>query len=278
MVILVKNKKLILLYIVAFLFSVCIIYTFVYSLNYMKDKKSIEEQIETINEIVTIDEIPTNENTVIVENEIEPPTTNPYWDFINVNLLDVDLKNLKSKNNDTVGWIKVNGTNINYPFVQTTDNSYYLTHSFNKSFNYAGWVFLDYRNNPSLLNNKNSIIYAHGRVDKTMFGSLKNVLNDSWLNNSNNYIVRISNDYENSLWQVFSTYSTLKTNDYLKTNFNSSDEFVNFIDMLKVRSNHNYDIDVNENDRILTLSTCYTGKDDRVVLHAKLIKVEKKSN
>ena len=49
---------------------------------------------------------------------------------------------------------------INYPFVQTSDNDYYLNHSFNKKYNDAGWVFMDYRNNASNFD-KNTILYAH---------------------------------------------------------------------------------------------------------------------
>ena len=66
-----------------------------------------------------------------------------------------DLKNI---NTDIKGWIQVNGTSIDYPFVQTNDNKYYLNHSLDKSKNSAGWVFLDYRNNLSL-QEKNTIIY-----------------------------------------------------------------------------------------------------------------------
>ena len=73
-----------------------------------------------------------------------------------MNMIDINFNELKNINNDVKGWIKVNGTNINYPFVQSKNNKYYLTHSFDKSYNSAGWLFLDYRNN-----NKNTIIYAH---------------------------------------------------------------------------------------------------------------------
>ena len=61
-----------------------------------------------------------------------------------------NLKDSKSKNNDTIGWIKVNNTNIDYPFVQSNDNNYYLTHNFNKKKTSSGWVFLDKRNNKNL--------------------------------------------------------------------------------------------------------------------------------
>lgn len=56
--------------------------------------------------------------------------------------------------------IQVNGTNINYPFVQTTNNSYYLEHSFYKSKNTAEWIFLDYRNNISNLDKERVVLHA----------------------------------------------------------------------------------------------------------------------
>ena len=188
-------------------------------------------------------------------------------------MLNVDFSELKKINNNVKGWIQVNGTNINYPFVQANDNKYYLTHSFDKSWNSAGWLFLDYRNNYT--NNKNTIIYAHGRNDKTMFESLRTVLTKNWLSNTNNYVIKISTEKENSLWQIFSTYHIPTTSDYLQTNFESDIEYQEFLDMIKNRSSYNFNTSVNSNDNILTLSTCYNNS-DKIVVHAKLIKKEQK--
>ena len=235
------------------------------------DSNKTNYEITNIQENINVEEIQDTENTEIIEPVIEVPKENPYWDYINMNMINVDFSDLKRTNPDVVGWLKVNGTNINYPFVQSSDNDYYLTHSFNKSYNGGGWVFLDYRNNGT--NNKNTIIYAHGRSDKTMFGTLKNVLNNGWLNNTNNYVIKISTETENSLWQVFSVYRIPTTSDYLQTNFNDDIEYKNFLDMIKDRSGHNFDTNVASTDNILTLSTCYNNS-DKMVVHAKLIKKE----
>ena len=237
------------------------------------DSNKTNYEITNIQENINVEEIQDTENTEIIEPIIEVPKENPYWDYINMNMINVDFNSLKRTNPDVVGWLKVNGTNINYPFVQSSDNDYYLTHSFNKSYNGGGWVFLDYRNNGT--NNKNTIIYAHGRSDKTMFGTLKNVLNNGWLNNTNNYVIKISTETENSLWQIFSVYRIPTTSDYLQTNFNDETEYQNFLDMIKDRSNHNFDTNVASTDNILTLSTCYNNS-DKMVVHAKLIKKENK--
>lgn len=237
------------------------------------DSNKTNYEITNIQENINVEEIQDTENTEIIEPVIEVPKENPYWDYINMNMINVDFNGLKRTNPDVVGWLKVNGTNINYPFVQSNDNDYYLTHSFNKSYNGGGWVFLDYRNNGT--NNKNTIIYAHGRSDKTMFGTLKNVLNNGWLNNTNNYVIKISTETENSLWQIFSVYRIPTTSDYLQTNFNDETEYQNFLDMIKDRSSHNFDTNVASTDNILTLSTCYNNS-DKIVVHAKLIKKENK--
>lgn len=237
------------------------------------DSNKTNYEITNIQENINVEEIQDTENTEIIEPVIEVPKENPYWDYINMNMINVDFNGLKRTNPDVVGWLKVNGTNINYPFVQSSDNDYYLTHSFNKSYNGGGWVFLDYRNNGT--NNKNTIIYAHGRSDKTMFGTLKNVLNNGWLNNTNNYVIKISTETENSLWQIFSVYRIPTTSDYLQTNFNDETEYQNFLDMIKDRSSYNFDTNVASTDNILTLSTCYNNS-DKIVVHAKLIKKENK--
>ncbi len=241
-------------------------------ISWLIDSSKTDKQIETITENTKIEEKEDTEDTVIIEQEV--PKEDPYWDYINMNLIDVDLKELKQKNPDTIGWIKVNGTNINYPFVQTNNNDYYLNHSFDKTSNQAGWVYLDYRNNKNLLN-KNNIIYAHGRQDKTMFGSLKYILESTWIGNKDNYVIKISTEESNTLWQVFSIYTIPTTNDYIQTDFINDKEFLNLANKLTKRSKHDFKTQVLETDKILTLSTCYDDT-NKTVLHAKLIKYEQK--
>ena len=122
-------------------------------------------------------------------------------------------------------------------------------------------MFLDYRND--IYKDKNIVIYAHDRKDKTMFGTLKNVFK------KDNQLIKIYLKDKTYTYQVFSTY-TIKTEDYYITTDFSNISFSNFIKTIKKRSNHNYNINVNNNDYILTLSTCYT-KDKKLVVHAKRI-------
>ncbi len=264
-----KNLIALLIFLVAFVF---LIKSGVDVINYFIDASNTTSEIEEIENIVKIEEVSDNENTEIIEQPEEIDERNPYWDYIKMNLINVNFDELLSLNNETKGWIQVNGTNINYPFVQTDNNDYYLTHSFNKNYNQAGWVFMDYRND-TVNYDRNTILYAHGMNNQTMFGSLRNILSSSWYNNTDNHVIKLSTPTENTLWQVFSVYHIETTNDYIQTEFASDEEYQQFLDMLKARSAVEFDTTVNATDKILTLSTCY-NKTDKVVMHAKLIKRE----
>ena len=239
--------------------------------NWFNDNNKVDNITEDILENVKVKEKKDNENT---EN-INPPEDkwNDYWDYIKMNLLEIDFNQLLKRNSDTVGWIEVKGTNINYPIVQTTDNNYYLTHAFDKTENEAGWVFMDYRND-SVNFNQNTIIYAHSRLTGSMFGSLKNILNSSWYTNKNNHIIRLSTPTENTMWQVFSVYTIPKESYYITPSFNSNEAYLEFLNTIKSRSEVEFSAEVNTNDKILTLSTCKDNFGNRVVMHAKLIKKE----
>lgn len=273
-----KNKKRKIVNVVVIVIIIVCIFNIINSLYHIfiwkQEGDEIKNQVEELVDIGKPTEVveDSNDNIEVIEQEEKIEEVNPYWEYMKMNLISVDFADLKEANSDTVGWIQVNGTNINYPFVQTENNTYYLTHAFDKSYNSAGWVFLDYRNNKNLTD-KNNILYAHGRLDSTMFGSLRNALTNGWLDNKNNYVFKTSTEKENSIWQVFSVYRIPVTSDYLKISFTNDDDFLNFANMLKDRSEHKFDTSISKNDKILTLSTCYDDK-LRVVLHAKLIKKE----
>lgn len=177
----------------------------------------------------------------------------------------INFQELKQKNSDTVAWLKVNGTDIEYPIVQTTDNKYYLTNSFDKTYNKAGWPFIDYRNKLDGTD-KNIIIYGHNRRDGSMFESLKNTLTDEWYNEEENRKVIFITERQKALYEVFSVYKVKEEDYYMQTQFQ---DFGDFIKTIKGRSTKNFNVEVKENDQILTLSTCDDNSQYRLVLHAK---------
>lgn len=210
---------------------------------------------------------------VVEDTELVNPPENKqdmYYSFVDMPLMSVDFDDLLKTNPNTKAFLKVNGTNVNYPVVQASDNKYYLTHAFDNSKNGGGWVFLDYRNNMDHLSD-NTIIYGHGRKNGTIFGSLKKIVNPSWYENSSNYTIYVSTPKENTLWQVFSVYKVPNETYYLISKFGSEESHQKFINTMLERSIHNFNTQVTTKDKLLTLSTCW-NHDVKVVLHAKLIK------
>lgn len=191
----------------------------------------------------------------------------------NYPILNVDFQDLVSKNEDTVGWIKVNNTNINYSVVQTTDNDFYLTHNFYKKTNSAGWIFADYRNDLDELD-INTVIYGHNRKDESMFSTLKLTQNEMWHKNEENKYIFFNTLNKKMTWEVFSIY-TVKAETYCTTiDFEDSNEHQKFLNTIRTRSINDFDIEVSQDDKILTLYTCADNNNERIVMHAKLVYFE----
>ena len=186
------------------------------------------------------------------------------------NTYKVDFNALKEKNNDTVAYLKVNNTNIDYVVVRGNDNNYYLKHNFNKSTNRSGWIFMDYHNKFDGTD-KNIVIYGHNTRDGSMFGTLRRVITKEWYTNKDNYIISLTSPTETFYYQVFSTYRINVEDYYINTIFKNNSEFNKFVNVLKKRSVYNYNVEVTGDDSILTLSTCTGNGTKRMVLHAKKI-------
>ena len=181
----------------------------------------------------------------------------------------VDFEALKKINSDTVAYLKVEGTKIEYPVVKTENNDYYLHYNFEKKENTAGWIFMDYRNNLDGAD-KNIIIYGHSRKDGSMFGTLWHTLKDEWYENKSNRYITLVTPEGSFIYEVFSVYTTKAEDYYITTSFTDS-QFSQFISTLKSRSVRNFDVEVGQEDQILTLSTCFGNDENRAVLHAKKI-------
>jgi sortase B len=215
--------------------------------------------------------------------QVNPPTTDStesdylsdYYYYMSYPFLSVNFSELINKNSDTVGWIKVNGTDINYPIVQSDDNSYYLTHAFDKSYNPSGWIFADYRCDLENLRD-NTIIYGHNRHSNILFGTLLNALNQEWCENKENRIIQLSTETKNSVWQVFSVYTIDKDANYLNVYFKNKEEHLNYLNEMKNKSIYDFNTPITTDDKILTLSTCTMDSNGRVVVQAKLIKTTNK--
>ena len=184
----------------------------------------------------------------------------------------VDFKKLKKQNSDTIAYLKVNNTAVEYAVVKGTDNEYYLNHNFNKEYNIAGWIFADYKNNFDG-NDKNIVIYGHNMQDGSMFASLKELLTNEWQKNENKQITLVTEKFTIK-YEIFSSYIIDLEDYYITTNFQNNEAFRDFVNTIKNRTYYNYNVEVNESDNILTLSTCTENGKNRIVIHAKQINLE----
>ena len=241
---------------------ICVTFCYVFYNNYMANEKvnkikdNINNVIEHTNTIDIIEDI--NKENIKNENE-------------ELQIINNDIAALLTINPETVGWLKVNNTNIDYPVVKGANNKYYLKHNFELKKDNGGWVFMDYRNSYKELD-ANTIIYAHNRYyNGVMFGTLQNTLKSSWYTNEENHILTFRTLYKNYKFKVFSVYKIRKTNDYISTDFVNDIVKLDFINMLKDRSIYDFNYSPKLNDKIITLSTC-ADKNNRIVLHAVLIK------
>lgn len=190
---------------------------------------------------------------------------------------------LIERNSDTVGWVKIDDI-IDNVVVQGVDNSYYLTKDFDGNFAEAGTVFLDQycKINPSVECN-NIVLYGHNQMNGSMFGALTKYKRDPMLIKDHPYIT-FSNNYHNFKFKIFSLFiinTDPKHDDepffpyHMYTRFNDQYTYDTFIKEVTRRSLITSDIDVNESDTFITLSTCAVDFDDaRFVVVGRAVRDE----
>lgn len=257
--------------------AVILVIIFMIGINYYKNY--VDEQhylgIENnLKEIIKVNQKKTEEENpldVIEPGDEDLTTTTTTTTTVYDIQYEKVFSTLQEINKDTIGWLTVNNTRIDYPVVQAKDNDYYLKRDYYQNKNRHGWIFMDYRNNPDELN-ENTIIYGHNLANQTMFGTLRYALNSYWYKKSANQIITFNTPNENMKFQIFSIYTIPTTNDYLDITFPTTDAYQSYIDLVKGRSIYDFNIEVTTGDKILTLSTCANGNDKRLVIHAKLIK------
>ena len=173
-------------------------------------------------------------------------------------------------NDDTIGWITIAGTSIDYPIVQARDNCYYLTHACNGDESKYGSIFMDCRNAADF-SDKHTILYGHNMKNGSMFHDLNEYDSHVYLD-EHTYIKIYSQDVYRK-WAIFSTYSTEPNFNYLQTEFDSPKEYSSFLNSLLSHSEFNdLKVQVTNEDKILTLSTCSDDLEHgRRVVHAKLV-------
>lgn len=186
---------------------------------------------------------------------------------------EINFQELININSDFVGWIKIEDTNINYPIVQGTNNTYYLKHSFYKEYSNAGSIYMDATAN-SNFESKNTFIYGHYTSDGSMFGQLGKYMKQDFYNNHKEIYIYTTN--QNYKLEIFSVHVDKASSKSYQMNFTTDEAYRDYIELMKSYSVVKSDIEVDYiNDRIVTLYSCSHerghAKDDRYFIHAKLI-------
>ncbi len=253
-------KILLILALGVFVFSAYQIYSI-----YSEYKKGVDEYQQISHDTVTkggewtsIDQRTDEDGLLLAAEEVnyDPPV--------------VDFAKLQAINPDVVGWLEIEAIDsISYPIVQSGDNSYYLTHTVEQAENTSGAIFMDYHNSADFAD-CNTIIYGHNMKNGSMFGLLKRLLeNEKYKDSKYLWICTPAASYR---YEIFSLqYAQVEGETY--TLFSAHDEqFGNYLVQMRQKSEVDLEpVNLNAQDRIVTLSTCTSDDAVRFVVQARWV-------
>ncbi len=187
------------------------------------------------------------------------------------------LEELQKENNEIIGWLEIEGTNINYPVLQNSDNNFYLSHNYKKEKANTGSLFLD--KDFDLVNgSSNYLIYGHRNTKGLMFEDLMKYAKEDFYKEHTK--IKFTTNKEDSKYEIMAVfYSRVHYKSeknvfryYYFVNANNEQEYNDFVNNAKKVSIYDTGVNANYGDQLLTLSTCeYSQKDGRFVIVAKKI-------
>lgn len=188
-----------------------------------------------------------------------------------------EYASLYLENSDLYGWLKIEGTSIDYPVMYTPQSpQYYLRRDWNKQKNKSGLLFVDERTNDET---ENIIIYGHNMKNRTMFGTLKDY-KDANFYEEHKYI-EFDTIYEKSTYEIICVskgvvfYYEEPTTKYLYYNhieLDTPEEFDKYINNAKNNAYYETGVNAEYGDKLITLSTCdYWTENGRLYIVAKKI-------
>ncbi len=183
------------------------------------------------------------------------------------------ISQLKKINPDTVGWISIDGTVVNYPVVRSDRKDYYLRRDFYGKVLSGGSIYVDNRNSAKLTENRNTVIYGHNMADGSMFASIHDFTSASVFYNAR---IEITTEEGVFIYTPFSVHESHEYDNYFETNFVSDEDYVNFCEQIAFLSIFETTFLPNKDTQIITLSTCMDNEsatEQRFAVHAYLSEV-----
>ena len=186
----------------------------------------------------------------------------------------MDFDKLKSVNEDVVGWIYVDALpDISYPIVKGKDNQTYLHQTYEKNYNFAGTIFVDYENSGDF-SDCNTLVYGHNMKNGSMFGHLKKFREDDKLYKQDKYFWILTPE-RNYRYEIITAYTTGVNSDTYTLFKGPGEEFEKYLETIKGYSEiQTDDTDLTIKDRIVTLSTCTGNESTRFVVQGKRVDAE----
>lgn len=208
----------------------------------------------------TVEEPETDESGSVISNKNKADD----WEW--------DYDSYLRFNSDTKGFIMSEGTPIQYPIMQATDNNYYLTHLANNIESKNGSIFIDYKIDLGL-EAKNCVIYGHNMRNDTMFGSLQEYAEESYYEKHPYMDVYVG--YKHYRYYIFAMYTTPVNSDTYTIRFKNDKAFLEYIKLSKGKSIYTPDVgEITADDKIITLSTCMDSNDEEYRFIVQMVRRE----
>lgn len=187
--------------------------------------------------------------------------------------IPIDFAGLQEMNPEIYAWIRIPGTEVDYPIVQRPeDDAYYLDHTIEGAEGPPGSIYTESLNKKDFTD-KNTVIYGHNMKDNTMFGSLKDYKDSAYMDeHSEVYIYTPEHIFT---YKIFAAVTYDSRHIMVAFDFAQDEQYQAYLDSLsQVRNMASYintDIPVTTADRIITMSTCNGNNDQRFLVEAVLI-------
>ncbi|MBO4846787.1 MAG: class B sortase [Lachnospiraceae bacterium] len=256
-----ERKRKIMVALLSVVALACIGYLIFYYTMYAKNDAEYSDLSELIDDTVTSKEYSVN---IVHEDKTIPPVLKKY-------------EKLYQKNKKLVGWLKIEGTNIDYPVMQTVNNEYYLDHNYNQEYDKNGSIFMD-KDCDAAHPNDNMIIYGHHMKSGKMFGNLNLYSKEEYYKEHPS--IMFDTIYEEGTYDIMYVFRSRIYSEeeivfkyYKFIDATSEDEFNSNMDEMAAISLYDTGVTAHYGDKLITLSTCdYNEANGRFVVVAKKVK------
>ena len=258
------------------IFMTIIIISALYIFKFYKMSNEATKESQLLNEIdlETQEEANNSSNDIETKNNEADGNTSKNIENNNIETTErmLKVKKLQKENDDIVGWLEIEDTNINYPVLQGDDNEFYLNRNYKKEKSEKGSIFLDAKYNWNIPSN-NLLIYGHNIINGLMFQDLLKYESQDFYKKHPN--IRFTTEKDDKEYEIISVF---KSRVYYKAeknvfryydfiNAKKEEDYMEFVKNAKKTSIYDIEATAKYGDELITLVTCsYHIEDGRFVV------------